>query len=104
MPRSLQTRFRLPATLVLLFLAVLTFPHLGAQTPQDPPPSTPQQTPAPSAVSSTPASNSSSEEVSSRDTPPTFKVRVNLVLVRAVVRDANGNVISNLKKEDFQLF
>jgi VWFA-related protein len=43
-------------------------------------------------------------EVSSHDTPATFKVRVNLVLVRVVVRDAQGNVVRNLKKEDFQLF
>jgi len=39
-----------------------------------------------------------------RDTPTTFKVRVNLVLVRAVVRDEHGKIIENLKKEDFQLF
>jgi len=44
------------------------------------------------------------QEVSSRDTPTTFKVRVNLVLVRVVVRDASGKVVSGLKKEDFQLF
>jgi VWFA-related protein len=42
-------------------------------------------------------------EVSTRDTPPTFRVRVNLVLVRVVVRDSNGKVVTNLKKEDFQL-
>src|SRR5262249_7846191 len=48
-------------------------------------------------------SASDSSEVSTRDTAPTFKVRVNLVLVRAVVRDAKGNVITGLKKEDFQL-
>jgi VWFA-related protein len=44
------------------------------------------------------------EEVSSHDAPTTFKVRVNLVLVRVVVRDAQGKVVSNLRKEDFQLF
>jgi VWFA-related protein len=32
-----------------------------------------------------------------------FKVRVNVVLVRVVVRDSNGKVVTNLKKEDFQL-
>ena len=44
-----------------------------------------------------------SSEVSTRDTPPTFRVRVNLVLVRVVVRDNSGRVVTNLKKEDFQL-
>ena len=44
------------------------------------------------------------EEVSSHDTPATFKVRVNLVLVRVVVRDSKGKIVSDLKKEDFQLF
>jgi len=44
------------------------------------------------------------EEVSSHDTPATFKVRVNLVLVRVVVRDSQGKVVSHLKKEDFQLY
>jgi VWFA-related protein len=42
-------------------------------------------------------------EVSTRDTPPTFRVRVNLVLVRVVVRDSTGKVVTSLKKEDFQL-
>ncbi|HTQ59076.1 MAG TPA: hypothetical protein VMI32_02565, partial [Candidatus Solibacter sp.] len=37
------------------------------------------------------------------DSPATFKVRVNLVLVRVVVRDTDGKVVTNLKKEDFQL-
>jgi VWFA-related protein len=60
-------------------------------------PAATQQAPAPQA----PANEGS--EVTTRDTPPTFRVRVNLVLVRAVVRDASGKVVTNLKKEDFQL-
>src|SRR5215813_8730328 len=46
----------------------------------------------------------SGQEVVTRDSPATFKVRVNLVLVRVVVRDEHGKIIDNLKKEDFQLF
>jgi VWFA-related protein len=48
-------------------------------------------------------SKASNDEIVSRDTPATFKMRVNLVLVRVVVRDAAGKVVTNLKKEDFQL-
>ena len=42
--------------------------------------------------------------MTTHDTAPTFRVRVNEVLVRVVVRDESGKVIPNLKKEDFQLF
>jgi VWFA-related protein len=41
------------------------------------------------------------DEIVSRDTA--FKLRVNLVLVRVVVRDATGKGVTNLRKEDFQL-
>jgi VWFA-related protein len=43
------------------------------------------------------------DEIVSHDSPATFKVRVNVVLVRVVVRDNNGKEVTNLKKEDFQL-
>src|SRR5690242_11936464 len=56
-----------------------------------------------SSDSQQPAAKAQDAEVVSRDTPATFKVRVNNVLVRVVVRDTNGKVIANLKKEDFQL-
>jgi VWFA-related protein len=71
-------------------------------SPSAPAASSPAQTPAEPAKPQTPASNDNAE-VSSRDTPPTFKIRVNLVLVRVVVRDQQGHVVPNLKKEDFQL-
>jgi VWFA-related protein len=79
--------------------------RLPAQTPA--PPSQPQDAPAKpdsTAVPPPAAATGQNEEVSSRDTPTTFKVRVNLVLVRVVVRDSQGKVVSNLKKEDFQLY
>src|SRR5438309_9414397 len=78
---------------------------LSAQTPA--PPSPPQDAPAkPDSTTAplpTPATGQN-EEVSSQETPTTFKVRVNLVLVRVVVRDAKGKIVPNLKKEDFQLY
>jgi VWFA-related protein len=42
--------------------------------------------------------------LSSHDEVATFKVKVNLVLVRVVVRDSQGRAIGNLKQEDFQVF
>ena len=44
-----------------------------------------------------------SDEVATHDAPTTFKVRVNLVQVRVVVRDDKGNLIPNLHREDFQI-
>ncbi len=47
-----------------------------------------------------------SQEISSRDVEPTFKLQTerNLVMVRVVVRNSKGAVVDNLRKEDFQLF
>jgi VWFA-related protein len=78
---------------------------LRAQTPPppDPAPASPApQTPAQPAKPQTTGSGDGAE-LSSRDTAPTFKVRVNLVLVRVVVRDQQGKVVPNLSKEDFVL-
>jgi VWFA-related protein len=80
----------LNAILALIFLA-------GVAQAQE----TPTKTEAQPPPAQTPANDAS--EVSTRDTPPTFKVRVNLVLVRVVVRDKDGKVVTDLKKEDFQL-
>jgi VWFA-related protein len=82
----------------IFFLACL--PAARAQTtsttPQAPPADALQNAPKPYA-------KASNEEIVSHDSPTTFKVRVNLVLVRVVVRDSDGKVVANLKKEDFQL-
>jgi VWFA-related protein len=45
-------------------------------------------------------------EVKSEETTPTFTVRAqrNEVLVRVIVRDANGNAVRGLTKDDFRLF
>lgn len=39
-----------------------------------------------------------------RDTGTTFKLRVNLVQVRVVIRDQHDNPVPDLRREDFQLF
>src|SRR5581483_4376365 len=51
-----------------------------------------------------PAQPAEKPEIKSEDATPTFTSRVNLVLVRVIVRDRKGNAIGTLKKEDFQLF
>src|SRR5208337_3931130 len=43
-------------------------------------------------------------EVSSKDTATTFKLRVNLVQVKVVVRDSKGKLVENLKRDDFQVY
>src|SRR6266403_1544566 len=93
--------------ILVVFACCLSIPaiRLSAQTPA--PATPPQDAPAKtdSTAKSPPApAAGSNEEVSSRDTPTTFKVHVNLVLVRVVVRDQQGKIVSNLKKENFQLY
>src|SRR5579884_2498488 len=49
------------------------------------------------------AEKAATPEVTSHDEATTFKVNVRLVLLRVVVRDAQGHAVGNLQKEDFQL-
>ena len=92
-------------TILLIGLAFCLSVSASPLLAQTPPPATPTQDVPAKTVSTKPTPTpAQTEEVSSRDTPATFKVRVNLVLVRVVVRDAHGKIVPNLKKEDFQLF
>ena len=52
------------------------------------------------------AQTTNPEEISSREVQPTFKLQVerNMVPVRVVVRNAKGETVDNLRKEDFQIF
>jgi VWFA-related protein len=105
-------------------LSFLAFPLLcgvcavlNAQDPSAPVPAPPtpsaDATPPPAqqegakqdaAKSSNAQQLSDNSELVTQDSAATFKVRVNLVLVRVVVRDNQGKVVTNLRKEDFQLF
>jgi VWFA-related protein len=89
---------------LLLLITSAGVPVRGQTPPPDAPPaaSTSSQTSAEPAKPQAPAGNDNAE-VSSRDTAPTFKVRVNLVLVRVVVRDQQGKVVPNLHRDDFVL-
>ena len=83
--------------ILLAQLAILWLISTGAigqeaQPPQAAPPAAAQ------------ASSNAASEMSSRDEVTTFKVKVNLVLVRVVVRDGQGNPVGGLHQEDFQVF
>jgi VWFA-related protein len=87
---------------ILLALAGFSAVSLRAQAPPQEPPGGAAQQPAGPPDNASPPS--ATAEVVTRDSAATFKVRVNLVLLRVVVRDENGKVIDNLKKDDFLLF
>ena len=74
----------------LLILAALQWGVLGAQAP------------------TVPAKNSAGTEdgaeLATQEAPATFRSGVNLVSIPVVVRDGNGRVVENLKKENFQIF
>jgi len=67
----------------------------------------PSSQPSPTQNSTPPAAPGTTQsvpEITSHDETSTFKVKVNLVEVRVVVRDGQGNAVGNLKQEDFRLF
>jgi VWFA-related protein len=82
--------------------AVSAQQNVAAQTPP-PPASAPAQDSSNTSTASK-SNDTKAVEMSSKDTVATFQLHVNLVQVRVVVRDAKGNLVDGLKKEDFQLF
>ncbi len=93
--------FRLVPLGVILLLASL--PIIRAQIPSDAAPTPPAPQAGTSQNAAKPGTKKAGSEAASHDTPATIKVHVNVVLVRVVVRDNDGKVVTNLKKEDFQV-
>src|SRR5712675_413016 len=100
-PLTRRTYARLLGALLAVFFAACQAQAQDAPAKAETQAPAAQTPAAPAPASPTPANDTT--EVSTRDTPPTFRVRVNLVLVRVVVRDSSGKVVTSLKKEDFQL-
>ena len=79
--------------------AAATSPAAASTTSSSTPQSSPSNPPA-----TQPSADANAPEISSQEeTSTSFKVKVNLVEVRVVVRDAQGKPIGNLQKEDFLL-
>jgi len=88
---------------LLLFWGTATL--VRAQENRIPAGQNPQNPPAGTAKDSAAQTNTDrTAELSTKDTGTTFKLRVNLVPVRVVVRDSKGNFVPGLKREDFQVF
>ncbi|MFI5117903.1 MAG: VWA domain-containing protein [Terriglobales bacterium] len=109
---------------MILAAAILISPIAIAQTTsaaQQPQKSTQQGTPTPSPGTPDIQTNSApfvpgqqgpppaaetdknAPEITTEESEATFRVQVNLIEVRVVVRDAQGHPVSGLKKQDFQL-
>lgn len=91
----MPSRMALRPTMIFVMALFLTGSALGRQA---------NQAPATPTAQSPQTLTEPKPEVSSKDTGATFKLRVNLVQVKVVVRDAKGNLVGNLKREDFELY
>jgi VWFA-related protein len=98
------------ATFLAIALGGIAVTAQQAATPAPAPSSTTSSNPTetPSSTSNPPSpqkpADANAPEISSQEeTSTTFKVKVNLVEVRVVVRDADGKAVGNLRQEDFQL-
>jgi VWFA-related protein len=101
-----------------LILVLSLGASMPAQQSTPPPPPAAATTPASNSTASSESGSSSpssaaqtnsanatapTSELTQRDEVTTFKVKVNLVLVRVVARDGKGNPVGGLHKEDFEV-
>lgn len=96
--RVLTSLFRIFGLFLLCGLPAILLAQSSDPTPVIPPLAPPpgqQKSGAPASVGK--------DEITTHDTPATVRVSVNNVLVRVVVRNAQGKAITTLKKDDFQL-
>jgi len=70
------------------------------------PPQQGQEPLPPAAAAAATVQTSPEKEIAAQDVQPsvTFRVQRNMVVVRVIVRDANGRPVPTLRKEDFRLF
>jgi VWFA-related protein len=107
--RSLQGRCVF--WLILCILLLLPVQVLRAQEPVAPPPArpaSPQPTDKANADNPTgspaKAKADNGTEITQSESAATFKVRVNLVQVRVIVRESSGKAVGNLTRQDFLLY
>ena len=89
------------ALVLLVVTTALAFAQSTPVTTNQAPPSAPATPPATTSATTTTAQDQ--PEISTQEQTPSFQVKVNLVEVRVVVRDAQGKAIGNLKEDDFVL-
>lgn len=88
---------------VLVMLITLTAGARAQETTSGTPASTKTAADTPATPSTKPATDDKAE-LSSKDTETTFKLHVNLVQVKVVVRDSKGKLVEGLKREDFLVY
>ncbi|MGO9126891.1 MAG: VWA domain-containing protein, partial [Terriglobales bacterium] len=91
------------AAVCLLYLCV-AFAQSGSSPAPAPAQSSAPQQPPPPITDSVTAADKNPAEMTSHEVQAAFKVNVRLVLVRTVVRDAQGQAIGTFHKDHFQLF